>query len=351
LWVGRAQPANMMPHSSQAIVFALCAFGLFSTHDVIIKSLGGTYSPFQIIFFSVLFGFPLVTLLLLRDQTVATLIPKHPWWTLARTAAAVMTGASAFYAFSVLPLAQTYAIIFASPLLITLLAIPVLGERVGLHRAGAVLLGLIGVLVVLNPNATDLTLGHGAALVCAVSGAFASIVVRKIGRDERSVVLILYPMVANFVLMAALMPFVYEPMPIEDLGAIFLVALLALVATNLLIQAYKFGEAAVIAPMQYSQILWAAVYGALFFDEMPSWNTALGAAIIIVSGMYIVVRESRSGTSQNRPVMRTRSRVATPSAPRVAGFLDTEGAERPPAPIAPDARPHLRGVPGRRGRH
>jgi drug/metabolite transporter (DMT)-like permease len=340
-----------MPDSTKAIFFALAAFGLFSTHDVIVKFLGGSYSPFQIVFFSVLLGFPLVTIMLLRDRTADTLIPKHPWWTLARTTAVVITGASAFYAFSVLPLAQTYAIIFASPLLITLLAIPMLGERVGLRRALAVLVGLIGVMVVLNPATTQFSLGHLAALACAISGAFASIVVRKIGRDERSVVLILYPMTANCVVMAALLPWVYEPMPVGDLGALFLIALLSLIAMTCLIQAYKRGEAAIIAPMQYSQILWATVFGALFFDETPSWNTALGAAIIIASGLYIVLRESQSGISRTTPVLRTRSRVATPAAPRIAGFLRTAAPRDSGPDDTPADRPSLRGVPGRSGRH
>jgi len=90
------------------------------------------------------------------------LIPRHPWWLALRTAAAVATGISAFYAFSVLPLAQVYAIIFASPLMITILA--------------AVLVGLAGVMVVLQPGTTELTLGHAAALTVAVSGAIAAIV-------------------------------------------------------------------------------------------------------------------------------------------------------------------------------
>ena len=115
-------------------LLALVAFGIFATHDVFIKMLGGLYSPIQIVFFSVLFSFPLATVFLLRDTTSDTLLPKHPYWMAARTLAAVITGISAFYAFSVLPLAQTYAIIFASPLLITILAIPILGERVQIGR-------------------------------------------------------------------------------------------------------------------------------------------------------------------------------------------------------------------------
>lgn len=122
-------------------LFALLAFAIFATHDVVVKFLGGLYSPVQIIFFSVLLGFPLVTLMLMGDRSDGHLRPVHPWWTALRTVSAVITGVSAFYAFSVLPLAQTYAILFAAPLLITLLAIPVLGEKVGLRRGLAIVAG------------------------------------------------------------------------------------------------------------------------------------------------------------------------------------------------------------------
>ncbi|MGB1234623.1 MAG: DMT family transporter, partial [Planktomarina sp.] len=308
-----------MSDNAKAVLLSLAAFGIFSTHDVVIKLLGGSYTAFQIIFFSGLLGFPLVTLMLLRDQTKGNLIPVHPWWTALRTVATMTTGAGAFYAFSVLPLAQTYAILFAAPLLITVLAIPVLGERVGLRRGGAVLVGLLGVMVVLQPGSTELSLGHFAALAAAVGVSLSSIIVRKIGRDERSVVLILYPMVANFIVMGSLMPFVYVPMQAQDLGMMFIVAVLALLAMNCVIASYRLGSAVIVAPMQYSQILWATGYGILFFDENPDWSTALGAGIIIASGIYIVLRED-SGASASTPVLRTRSRFATPTAPRVSSL-------------------------------
>lgn len=331
----------------KAVILALVAFGIFATHDVIVKLLGGSYSAFQIVFFSVLFGFPLITLQLLRDETVGTLLPKHPYWTAFRTIAAVITGAAAFYAFSALPLAQTYAILFASPLLITILAIPVLGETVGWRRMVAVLVGLVGVVIVLQPGATPLTLGHLAALAAAVFGAIASIIVRKIGRDERSVVLILYPMVANFVLMGALMPQFYEPMPFRDLLGVFVIAVLALIATSCLIQAYKIGTAASVAPMQYSQILWASVYGILFFDEQPALTTALGATVIVLSGVYIVFREDR-GNSNTTPVLRTRTRFETAAAPRVGQMLRAQGeAPQDPKPTDTPKPKGMRGLPGR----
>ncbi|MDX8347564.1 DMT family transporter [Cognatiyoonia sp. IB215446] len=318
-----------MSPNAKGAVLALLAFGVFSTHDVVVKVLGGTYSPIQIVFFSVLLSFPLATIMLMRDAKPGTLVPVHPWWLALRTVAAVITGVSAFYAFSVLPLAQTYAILFASPLLITVLAIPVLGETVRLRRWLAVIVGLVGVLVVLRPGQTELSLGHLAALSAAVGGSVASIIVRKIGADERPAVMLLYPMVVNFVLMACALPFVYQPMPIEHLGLLGVIAVFAWTASRLVIAAYQSGEAAIIAPMQYSQIVWATLFGFFFFDETVDTATGAGAAIIIASGLYIVLRESRSGASENTPVLRTRSRSETATTPRVSLFMRIAGKTPP----------------------
>lgn len=310
--------------------FALLAFAVFASHDVAVKYLGGTYSPFQIVFFSVLFGFPIITFLLMRDAGASNLRPRHPWWTGARTVAAVITAVSAFYAFSTLPLAQVYAILFATPLIITVLSIPILGETVGWRRGLAVLVGLAGVIVVLGPGRTDLGPGHLAALTAALASSFASVVVRKIGREERSVVLILYPMMANFVLMGAALPFVYEPMPLVDLGASAVQAALALIGTGCLIIAYRHGQAVVVAPMQYSQIIWATLFGVVLFDEALEIATVAGTGIIIASGIYIVLREGRGGRSRTTPVLRTRSRSGLPTAPRVASFLSDDRRGPPP---------------------
>ncbi len=296
---------------------ALGAFALFSAHDVLVKHLGGSYSPVQIVFFSVLLGLPLAMLMLMRDRTDGNLRPRCPGWTALRTGASVITGVCVFHAFAVLPLAQTYAILFATPLIITVLAVPVLGERVGWRRALAVLVGLVGVLVVLRPGqgAAPGT-GHLAALAGAACSAVASIIVRRIGAQERRVVLLLYPMMANLVVMGVALPWVYRPMPLADFAALAAMAVLALIASLGMIAAYTRAPAFRVAPMQYSQILWAVLFGAVFFDEAVDGITVLGAAIIIASGLVILLREQTANVSGNRPVLATRTRTDTGTFPR-----------------------------------
>ena len=310
-------------------LFALLGFGIFSTHDVFIKVLGGSYSPIQILFFSGLLGFPLVLLMLMSDATKGTLRPVHPGWMALRCLATMTSALGAFFAFSTLPLAQVYAILFASPLLITVLSIPILGETVRLRRWAAVLVGLVGVLIVLRPGQADLTFGHLTALLAAIGGATNSVITRKIGREERSVVMMVYPMLSTFLALALALPFVYLPMPVADFGAMALIALLAFLAMLCVIRAYRAGEAVIVAPMQYSQILWATLYGYLFFGERLDAPTAWGAAVVIASGLYILFRESRGTASRNRPVLRTRTRAGETL--RVGAFLkrgagpDTQG--------------------------
>ncbi len=303
------------------IGFALLGFAVFSSHDAVIKFLGAEYSSFQILFFSVLFSFPLATLMLLRDPHEGTLRPVNPGWVAARTGAGVIAGTSAFYAFSVLPLAQVYTFIFAAPLLITVLSIPILGEKVGLHRWAAVALGLTGVLIVLQPGSTSLTLGHFAGLTAAAGSAVVSVITRKVGRQERAAVLMLYPMTANVILMGALLPFVYEPMPVAHLGLLALMSLFGFAGGLCIIRAYRQGDAAIVAPMQYSQIIWGAGFGFLFFAETPDSSTGLGAGIIIAAGLYVVIRESFGGRSENTPVLRTRSRPGAASSPNIGAIL------------------------------
>ncbi len=316
--------------NARGALLALMAFAVYSTHDVFVKLMGERYSPVQIVFFTVLFSFPVFTLMMIRRSSSGSLWPRHPWWSLARSAMVVITGFAAFTAFTLLPLAQTYALLFAMPMLITILSVPMLGEKVGAARIVAVVVGLIGVLVVLRPGTTALSLGHLAGVIAAIAGASASVIVRKIGGKESAAVLLLYPLLANLVVMGAVLPFVYVPMPLAHLATFAAIAVMSLAGMALTIAAYRIGEATVVAPMQYSQIVWATFYGALIFSELPDTPTLVGAAIVILSGVFIVWRENASSPPSGQPVLKTRTRLDTGTAPRVGQMIDAGGADRRP---------------------
>ena len=98
-----------MRSNTKGAILGLTGFAIFATHDVIVKYLGATYSPFQILFFSVMFGFPLISMMLVQDKRAETMRPKHPWWTALRAISMLVSSVCVFYAFSTLPLAQTFA--------------------------------------------------------------------------------------------------------------------------------------------------------------------------------------------------------------------------------------------------
>lgn len=289
---------------------------VYATHDAVIKTLGHTYPSHQILFFSQLLAFPLISLLLLSKKGEAKLWPTQPGWVAFRSACVVMSGICGFYAFSHLPMTQVYAILFATPLLVTVLSIPLLGEKVGIHRWGAVIVGLTGVMIVLRPGQASLAFGHLAAVGGAISSAFGAVIVRKLGRSERAVVLMLWPMLGNFVVTGSMLTIAYKPMALGDMALAGMISFLGLIGGFLVIRAYRTGEAAVVAPMQYSQIIWATLFGWFLFDELLDMPTFIGASVIIASGMYIVWREGSGGNSENRPVIAARMRPETVTSPK-----------------------------------
>ena len=284
--------------------FAFAAFAIFATHDAVIKSLGVNFSVFQIIFFAMLFAFVPMSVLMLADRQVDNFRPHHPWLILLRSATALIAMSTAFYAFTVLSLAEVYALLFATPLLITAMSAFFLGEPVRAQRWAAVLVGLVGVLIVLRPGVTEISLGHICALVAAFCSSLGSVIMRKIGGEERTAVMILYPMLSSILAMAIVLPFVYVPMEVVELGMFASLGVLSVGAQVMIIGAYRIAPAAVVAPIQYSQILWATIFGLLFFDELPDMWVGVGASIIIASGVFIVWRESRPSVSVRNPVLR-----------------------------------------------
>lgn len=296
----------------RGLLISLLGYAIFSVHDALVKVLN-EYSVFQIIFFAMLFSYLPFSLARITDPRPLSLRPVHPWLVFVR--AALMVGALcfAFLAFSMLPMVQVYVLLFTTPVLISLLAVPVLGERLQAVRGVLIICGLIGVLVVLRPTPQRLELGHLFGALSACCGAGAAVISRKIGRKEVSATLILSPLILNIILSGILLYFVYKPMELLDLYLMFLLGVLALLGQLFILTGYRNAPAAVVAPMQYSQIIWAIIFGSLFFKESVDTLTVLGAGITITAGILMVWRESR--VSVNQPVLRSRIMRSVGSGP------------------------------------
>lgn len=287
-----------------AVGSALAGFALFSLHDALIKSVQGI-PTFQIVFFVVLTSFVPFTVFVGVSKQARSLRPNLPLLVFLRCLFTTGSLFSAFYAFGNLPMAEVYSLLFSAPVLITVLAIPLLGERVKFVRGIAIVLGLLGVIVVLRPGQATFSLGHGAALMAAFCIACTSIVTRKIGSREHSLTLILYPMLTNVILSGVVLAFVYVPMPSQALLACCAAGFLSVVAQNFVIQAYRTAEAQFVAPMQYSQMIWAVLFGAVWFNETIDQWVIAGSSVIVLSGLMFIWRELVASVTQ--PVLRTRN--------------------------------------------
>lgn len=306
---------------TRSATLALCGFCVFSLHDAFVKTLSH-YSVFQIVFFAVLFSHVPFVFSLAADKREGHLRPLNPGWVALRSICMAAVLLFAFTAFALLDLTQAYALLFSTPLVITLLAIPILKEKVHLFRWFAIALGLVGVIVALKPGTTTFGLGHLSALLAVLCSATSAVATRRIAGTERAATLIVYPLLANMLLSGCALYFVYVPMPFVDLATMAAIGVLGVTGQLLIINAYRSGPAAYVAPFQYSQLLWALFYGYFWFDESPDRDVVLGALIIILSALLIVWRESVSGSSR-RPFLRTRNARASSAAP-----MPSEESER-----------------------
>lgn len=277
-----------MSPTVKGLLLGLLGMGLFSVADSTIKFLGDRYHAVQIVAFASLFTLPLIGLIWLRTR--GALRPVHPWLMAIRTLALVGNALLVTYAFTTLPLAQAYAIFFTLPLVLMLLAWPILGDRVDLVGGVAVLLGLVGVIVALNPGRAEFGIGHVAAVAGMVLAAVHYLIVRKTGGVESGVAMLLYPVAAQCLAAFLLLPGLYVPMPVHDIATLASIAVTGTAGTLVMFAAYRAAPPVVVAPMQYSQIAWAALFGALIFDEPMSATTAIGMVIIAAAGLLILVR-------------------------------------------------------------
>jgi drug/metabolite transporter (DMT)-like permease len=275
------------------ILIALSGNIMFATSDAIVKLLTARYSVFQIIVSQALFALVPLTVMVLRSDNFRNLRVHHPRLVLARAVLAGTATVFGFYSFSQLPLAESYSIAFCTPLFVTLLSIPILGEKVGLHRWGAVLVGFIGILVMVRPGFATLHAGHAAALIGAGLGAFTVLVMRRIAREEAHAVMVLAVVAGLIAVSLPGMILTFRMPTLPDMALFACTGLLMGSAQFFVAKSLSLAPASVIAPMQYSMILWAILYGALLFGTVVDPIMILGAAIVIASGLYIMHRERR----------------------------------------------------------
>jgi drug/metabolite transporter (DMT)-like permease len=212
---------------------------------------------------------------------------------LLRSLASAATMVTFFMSLRLLPLADTVAITFISPLLMSALSVPILGERVGPRRWTAIAVGFLGVLVILQPSGTGFGLGPAFALTAALTYALLNNLSRHMSGSEPSHTQLFWVSVMIIVGSGAVVPFQWVQPQGRDLLVFAVFALVATLGQFLVTQALRYAEISLLASMEYSAIIWATLFGFMFWNQLPTPTVVAGAAIIGASSFYIIQREAR----------------------------------------------------------
>jgi drug/metabolite transporter (DMT)-like permease len=273
------------------VLLAFLAYASFSVADALIKTTGTAVSVFEIAFFTTSFSI-IPAMLTKRDERWRDIYKlHHPWLVHLRCATAISSTACVMYAFTHIPFADVYAIGFLTPIGVTMLGVLVLKEHVAIHRWLLLLISFMGVLLVIRPGVRELQLGHLAIFCSVFLGATTTIVLRYIAPRERRVSLVglqvLYSGLINGVLM---LPGFTIP-TWEQLAVFVCIGLIGGTGGLLLIAAARQSPASILAPVQYSQLIWAIVFGAAFFGEYPDYVAVIGLFIVLAAGLANVLTE------------------------------------------------------------
>lgn len=274
------------------ILLIICAVSCFAGLDSSAKWLSQSVSPMQIAAVRYLGSFVL-SLLLLRlwrqPQIVKTSRLKLQF---LRSLCLVAATLCNFTALSFIPLTETTAINFSSPLMVSLLATFFLGETIGPRRIIAVIVGFLGVLIITRPGGAGMHWADGLAFLAAVANAFYSITTRLLASHDRPETTMFYTGLAGSLVLLPVLPFVWHT---PDSLAVWLmlgaVGAIGATAHWLLILAHKHAGASLLAPFYYIQLIGAALLGRIVFSESPDRWTVLGGLIVIGSGLYVFYRE------------------------------------------------------------
>lgn len=276
----------------QGILLLLLAILCFTLMDATAKHLTETYHPVQVIWVRFTANLALVMLLVGR-RFGATLKSRRPLVQAGRGLAQLGSISLFFIALQYIGLAEATAIMDINPVLITLAAAIFLGESIGLRRGLGIAVALVGALIIIRPGAGVF---QPAALLPLI-GAFtfaAGAILTRLAREDSTATSVLWSALLGTVATSVLVPFFWQPIAMGDVWAFVLLGLFGSVAQALLIKAFALAEAAVIAPFGYTGLIWAGLWGWLFWGNLPDRWTVIGALIIVGAGLYVWMREARA---------------------------------------------------------
>lgn len=277
------------------ILMMMGAVFLWVIHDVISKWLTETYSVFQVLLVRGVAGFVPVLLILYGEKSFKQLSGAPRWLLLGRGLLGVTSFCLFLAALPLMPLADAFAIVMSAPLVITALSVIVLRERVGPRRWVAVGIGFAAMLFMMRPGGAFHPLGATYLVASVLLYAFAMLATRVLGRTESAAVMTFYSCCIFLAVGCLIGPFVWIPPTTVDFMAMVTAGLIAGVALYCMTQAFRVAPPAVVAPFEYTSLVWAMLFGYLVWGDIPTVSVVTGAVIIVTSGLYVLHRERVRG--------------------------------------------------------
>ena len=294
---------------------------LFSTQDAIIKSISHDHAVTLAMAIRCIVALPLLLLLVHFECGLAKL--RSPlFWALVMRGGILLVAYTTYYmGLPALPLAEAIALFFAAPIIVTILSVPMLGEKVSGQSWAAIALGFIGVLVILQPGTALFNPAALFSLVSAATYALAMVIARRLGVTESATVMAFYQNAVYF-LGAVLIAAFFAVAGIDHLGHpsldflvrawawpnnydLFLMGVcgaIAAVAMSLLTNAYRMADANLVTVFEYTGMIWSPLWGFLFFNEIPRWTTVAGLVLIFVAGLISISLAAKEPSQPDLPL-------------------------------------------------
>jgi drug/metabolite transporter (DMT)-like permease len=280
-------------------VGAATSFG-FMAAMIKLGHTAGITTP-ELVFYRFAFGLPPLLAWMAATRNFGAWRTRRPMAHLVRGVLGLVTMGLAFSALAYLPLAEATTIGFAAPLFSVILSALILAEPFGRHRWSAVVLGLAGVLIVMQPSGSALPrLGLGLALASAVGVAAVTITIRQIGRTESTPTTVLWFTGFSMLVTGAMLPFFAEAHDSWEWLVLAAIGLSGGLGQLFLTSSLRFAPVPVVVPFDYTQLIWAVLLGWAIWQTHPPASTWAGAAVIVASGLYTIYREHKLGRSKPR---------------------------------------------------
>ena len=280
------------PTAISGIVFTLCGIGLLSIMDAFAKTLQEDgIDAIQIIAMRSWLTVPILFLSYAATGQLQQFKPQRPLWVFGRGFIGFFAPYLFFKSLETLSLADATVMFFSSTFIITALSSPILKERVGIHRWSAVTLGFVGVIIAVEPKGDGNLTGYLYCIIGSTAYAILFLTGRILSRTESTPALVLGFNITLGVMGTMLLPLVWQAPTLHQCGWLLLLALVALAGHLFMTEAFKRAEASLIAPFEYSALLWSVAIGYIFWNDFPTTRVLIGAGIIICCGLYVIYRE------------------------------------------------------------